>query len=137
MKSKKILSILLILASFLLSQIIIFKFTLHEGFQYLGYDLKIRPILNYAHSSPRSYITSISVGYLLSAIFLLINFNQGWVIRKKLTFSAVGICFLALSVELTTLWESWHGVYHGSHFEVGIPLVILNLLLYRELFFKR
>ncbi|MFA8435909.1 MAG: hypothetical protein ACEPOZ_15435 [Marinifilaceae bacterium] len=137
MKATKTSSLALVILSFLFSQIIIFKFNLHDGFSFLGIDIRIRPILDYAGSSTRTYVTSITIGYLLSAAYLLLNFSRAWECRKKLTFAALGICFLGLSAELATWWEDWQGVYQGKHFEVGIPLMILNILLYRELYWSK
>ncbi|MFO7827746.1 MAG: hypothetical protein R6V23_03915 [Bacteroidales bacterium] len=130
----KKLSIVLLLLGLILSQIIVIRFNLNNGFEFHNLWVKILPLADYAgKSSPELYLTSIILGYIAFVIFGIINTNKTkypQIFKSAFMFTAVAV--VVTFFEFTSILEDLNGTFQGKHFRIGWLLFLLGLWIFSK-----
>ncbi|MFP4025318.1 MAG: hypothetical protein ACLFVR_12405 [Thiohalospira sp.] len=125
-------SFFLLITGLILSQIVVVRFNLNNGFEFHNLWIKILPLADYAgKSSPELYLTSTIIGYIAFIIFGVINTNKVKypnIFKSALMFTAVAI--VVSFFEFTSILEDLNGTFKGKHFRIGWLLFLLGLWIF-------
>ncbi|MEE4197197.1 MAG: hypothetical protein V2I54_06105 [Bacteroidales bacterium] len=125
-------SLFLLIAGLVLSQFIVIRFNLNDGFEFHNFWIKLLPIAEYAgESSEESYLTSTLLGYLAFIIFGVTHTSkQKFPEIFKSTLMFTGIAIVVTFFEFTSILEDLNGTYQGKHFRIGWLLFLVGFWIF-------
>lgn len=127
-------SLILLILGLILSQLIIVKFNLNNGFQFHSFDIRLIPIADYASKiSQNLYLTSVIIGYILFVLFGVLNTNKQKapeIFKSSLMFT--GIALVVTFFEFTSILEDLNGTFQGKRFHIGWLIFLLGLWIYSK-----
>lgn len=133
-KKQTWLLLLLLFDGLIFSSMILFKFNLHNGFEFLGWKFSYLPFpfFDFAHiSSGESALTSTLLGYLFFIIYglVLLSAIEGDKRKRILTLGLIIMTLYSVYFESLAMLQDLKGKYMGQHLWNGPVLFILGLLL--------
>ncbi|MCB2195601.1 MAG: hypothetical protein KQH79_07060 [Bacteroidetes bacterium] len=127
-------SLILLILGLILSQIVIVKFNLNNGFEFHNIDIRLIPLTDYAGKiSQKLYLTSVIVGYILFVIFGVLNTNKQKapeIFKSSLMFT--GIALVVTFFEFTSILEDLNGTFQGKRFHIGWLIFLLGLWIFSK-----
>jgi len=135
----KKISLFLLFIGLFLSQIIVIRFNLNDGFDFHNLWIKILPIADYAGtSSEEMYLTSTILGYIAFIIFGVKHTNKNKyprIFKSALMFT--GIAVVVTFFEFTSILEDLNGTFQGKHFRIGWLLFLLGIWIFWKRYFSK
>jgi len=135
----KKISLFLLFIGLFLSQIIVIRFNLNDGFDFYNLWIKILPIADYAGtSSEEMYLTSTILGYIAFIIFGVKHTNKNKyprIFKSALMFT--GIAVVVTFFEFTSILEDLNGTFQGKHFRIGWLLFLLGIWIFWKRYFSK
>lgn len=132
-------SFFLLITGLILSQIVVVRFNLNNGFEFHNLWIKILPVADYAgKQSSELYLTSTILGYIVFVIFGVINTNKAKypnIFKSALMYTAVAV--VVTFFEFTSILEDLNGTFQGKHFRIGWLLFLLGLWIFGKKYLSK
>ena len=118
--------ILLILGA--LTSIVLIRFDLQNGFEYLGNKI-IFSLIDYAgESSTDKFLTTQIIGYLIFLVFILL-IRKHFIDKNQIAITVfIILVIIGIFNESLALYENFNGEFKGRHFRIGNTLTLLGIL---------
>ncbi len=132
-------SLFLLISGLILSQLLVVKFNLNNGFVFHGIDFNLLPIAKYAgKSSPELYLTLRILGYIAFIIFGVMHINKikyPSIFKSALMFSAISV--VVTFFEFTSILEDINANYQGKYFKIGWLLFLLGIWIFSKIYLMK
>lgn len=120
--------LLLILAGLL--SLILIRFDLQNGFEYLRFEFNFAPIDFAVKSSTDDFLTTQILAYLIFVIYIA-SIKKQLIIKSPIAFWIFMILlFIGIYIETIAIYENIVGEFSGRHCRIGNILTTMGIVFY-------